>query len=110
MDDVVACGVLQDCIAHRPRVQCRPPRQENAQLLFLVQLSVAPNGCNEAPGAGLVTKPGNGMHCIAKNINLMSARMQFAAKRKHVLAQSAELRLRDVFADQQNTHFSDTKR
>jgi hypothetical protein len=36
--------------------------------------------------------------------------MQFAAKRKHVLAQAAELRLRDVFANQQNTHLSDTKR
>ena len=78
MDDVVACGVLQDRIAHRPCVECPPPRQEHAQLAFLVQPLVTANSRREAAGTGLLPQLIHWVFCIAQNVDVMSARMQFA--------------------------------
>ena len=52
----------------------------------------------------MLAKAINWVLCIAKNINVMAARMQFTRERQHVLTQATKLRLRDVFADQQDTH------
>ena len=51
----------------------------------------------------MLAKPINWVLCIAKNINVMAARIQLTRERQHVLTQATKLRLRDVFADQENS-------
>ena len=51
----------------------------------------------------MLAKPINWVLCIAKNINVMTARIQLTRERQHVLTQATELRVRDVFADQENS-------